>query len=121
MSKNKLVAIVRWLARIWGFFLLVVAILETFPDPHALPNIPWQEYISPVFLFGGAVLGWLVAWRWESLGGSLMILGWLFSMIAARLYRGEWLPGNVIVLTAVIFALPGFLFLWCWWSSRKND
>ena len=98
-----------------GGMLLLLAIVQSFPDPQARANVPWQEYVSPIFL-----LGWLIAWRWEGWGGMVMVCGWLFGMIAARLYFGEWLPGNVLGLTAVIFATPGILFLLCWWLSRKE-
>lgn len=112
--------IARWVARIWGFLLLLLAVAQSFPDPHARANVPWQEYVSPIFLLGGAVLGWLIVWRWEGWGGGVMVGGWLFGMIAARLYFGEWLPGNVLGLTAVIFATPGILFLLSAWVSRKE-
>jgi hypothetical protein len=52
--------------------------------------------------------------------GLVMVCGWLFGMIAARLYFGEWLPWNVLGLTAVIFATPSILFLFYWWASRKE-
>jgi len=117
---HKLAIIARWVARVWGFMLLLIAIAQLSPDPHARANVPWQEYISPFFLLGGGVLGWLIAWRWESWGGLVMVCGWLFGMIAARLYFGEWLPGNVLMLTAVIFATPGILFLLYTWASRKE-
>lgn len=118
---NRLMVVVRWVARVWGFFLLIVAISELGPDPNMRENVPWQEFISPAFLLGGAVMGWLLAWRWERLGGSVMAAGWLLSMIAARLYFGEWLPGKVWGLTAVIFALPGLLFLWYGvWSQKQS-
>jgi hypothetical protein len=119
-SSHKLMLSARWAARVWGFMLLLLTIAESFPDLHARANVPWQEYVSPFFLLGGAVLGWLIAWRWEAWGGLVMVCGWLLSMITARLYFNEWLPRNVFVLTAVIFATPGILFLLCWWLSRKE-
>ena len=117
---HTLVVITRWVARLWGFMLLLLAIPESFPDPSARATVPWQEYVSPIFLLGGAVLGWLISWRWEGWGGLVMVCGWLFGMIAARLYFGEWLPEDVFGLTAVIFATPGILFLLCWGLSRKE-
>lgn len=120
VTRHKLVASARWVARIWGFMLLLLALAQSFPDPHARANVPWQEYVSPIFLLGGAVLGWLIAWRWEGWGGMVMVCGWLFGIIAARVYFEEWLPRNVLVLITLIFATPGILFLLCWWLSRKE-
>ena len=119
-AKFWLVAILRWIGRIWGLGLLALAIIMIVtPDPYARADIALGEYLIPGFLVGGAVVGSLVAWRWEGLGGVLVIGGWLAAILWDHVIYDRWLPARVVAMTGLLFTTPGWMFLLCWFLSRK--
>ena len=62
------VIIIRWIARIWSILVFVVALLTIFPpDPNATEPVPVADWFL-LSLWGVAILGLLVAWRWELVG-----------------------------------------------------
>lgn len=102
-----------WVARgasIASITLLILIFLgETFN-----PQVSFQEWIGLLFFPIGVVVGMIIAWRREAVGGILTVLSLLgFYVVYGYLFRnhiGGW--------AFVAFAAPGFLFLVHWLLSR---
>ncbi len=108
---NKIMRVIHWAARIWsalmaGMILLIFigeGIHSGFgPMPHLTPR-ETVMMIAFVIVFVGLVL----AWRWEILGGSLLVLGMAAFYLLDYLFSGFFPRGPVFLL----IASPGVLFL----------
>ena len=103
--KTKLLAnIFRWIARVVGTVLVVMAlcvvIFTRVPNPLALP----LDRLIAFFTLILALLGFLLAWRWESLGGIISLFGWVVFVTAESvLFRDT--------LFFIALGIPGPLFL----------
>jgi hypothetical protein len=114
--RNILTRYIRWTARIWSIVSigLVLAFLvgEGF-DPAKFKATEWLLFLFfPVGISVGMILSW---WR-EGFGGiitvgSLLVFYMVDFAISGSLPRG-W--------ALLVFAAPGFLFLVCWYWSRKT-
>ena len=111
-----MVTILRWVARIWSILVFLFALgVMVAPDPYVVEPVPLGDWIQLGF-YGLAVLGLLLAWRWEGLGGAIAIAGVVGSGVAFGISRGYWFPG--LAIPALLVAVPGILFLVCWRLSR---
>jgi len=123
---------IRWVARIWGGLIVLYVLLVLIgygwnwvttgvADPHAVEAVPLVEYVGLVIMVVGALsLG--IAWRWEKLGGTIAVASQLV-FIALHLIEGPVSSDPHFVvpcLISVVVAIPGVLFLLCWWRSRKR-
>jgi hypothetical protein len=117
VSSNGLMIGVRWVARILALlmacFILFMAIGEGF-NPAKLNG---RELLLSAAFFVTWVGLWF-GWRWEGLGGLLVVAGMAgfygldFALSGFRqLPRGPVFP---------MLALPGFLFLACWFWQRAR-
>lgn len=122
----------RWIARIWAAVIIAIALLIFIgrasswvitgePDPYAVEDYPPIENLPPLFALLSA-LGLGIAWRWEGLGGAIAIL---FSLVTLPVLLIHWpiaqaFPRYLVAPYGVwlIIAIPGVLFLICWWRSR---
>ena len=111
------VGVLRWAARAIGIvFLLLGGLLTLVRFCGAdnlfdmLPNMSPRE--SPL-LVGGFIfaLGLIVAWKWEGLGGILILGGGAFLAIVNY---------GIDPVAFGILLLPAFLFLCCWWRTPKR-
>jgi hypothetical protein len=68
--------------------------------------------------YGLALVGLLVAWKREGLGGGLTLLGIIATNSSFAAFRGYWLPG--LTFPALFIGIPALLFLSCWWFSRDR-
>jgi len=111
------VKIIRWIARIWSILIFVVALLEIFtPDPNATEPVPVADWFL-LSLWGVAILGLLVAWRWELVGGIITIATMFIRELAWVILKGHWLVNFLIVWLFVV--PPAILFLVAWGLERK--
>jgi hypothetical protein len=111
------VKIIRWIARIWSILVFVVALLEIFtPDPNATEPVPAEDWFL-LSLWGVAILGLLVAWRWELVGGIITIATMFIRELAWFILKGHWLVNFLIVWLFVV--PPAILFLVAWGLERK--
>ncbi len=102
----------RWLARGWSLVALVLFAALAFvvgvpqgPEGTLISG-PLQTQIQ-IVLLGVTAVGVLVAWRWETLGGAVMVLAAAgMGVFAAFEYRPE-----AAVLPFLAFLLPGLVFL----------
>ena len=119
----RIVTIIRWIARIWSIliFALAVLVIRT-PDPWVVEPVPLADQIV-MGLFGVAILGSLIAWRWEGLGGAIAIASVVAHDVTTRIMGGggAWsqllTPASPLVF---LFGFPGILFLVCWALSRSK-
>jgi len=114
------VTIVRWIARIWSVLLCAIALLVIIvPDPYAVKPVPLTDWVE-LGLYGVALVGLLIAWRWEGLGGAIAVAGVVGHGMAFRIFRGYWglrlRPSSALL--GLVFLLPAVLFLVCWALSR---
>jgi hypothetical protein len=125
---------IRWVARIWGGLVLVFALLifggyasnwlrTGQADPHAVEDYPPIENLPPLLMFVAA-LGSGIAWRWEGLGGGITVVS---QLVALPVLLIHWpitddFPRYLVAPygTWMIVAIPGILFLACWWRSRER-
>jgi len=96
----------RWSARITGLFLagmvLVFLVGEGPPNPFKQPPSVQIEFLG----MGLMVFGFLLGWRYEGVGGLLVVIGFVVFAAAELAVNGR-LPGGAIPL----FAVPGVLYL----------
>jgi hypothetical protein len=132
-SRNRVTKWIRWIARIWSFPIIVYALImftgytwswitTGVADPHAVEDYPPIEALPPIFMFL-SVLGLGVAWRWERLGGTmaLVFLVAVLSLLLIQMPITRDFPRSAVpYLMSLIVAIPGVLFLVCWWRSRKR-
>jgi hypothetical protein len=63
------------------------------------------------------LLGIVVAWRWEGIGGLLIVGSVLSFESIEAMGTGHWQFDVVHML----FMLVGVLFLWDWWRTAGRD
>jgi hypothetical protein len=101
--------VIRWLARITGIMLglMVVAFAmeKGIPSVSQLRNPESWRFIAMVVMLLGAIL----AWRREALGGLLMIVGFIALWAIDRHFPGIWFG---------VFPLAGLLHLLAWAMDR---
>lgn len=110
MHKTKWLTYTRWLARTWGLlsigFTLLIFIGETFSatTPSAPTGVEW---LMLLFFPVGVLVGLVLSWRWELLGGLLTAVSIAAFYLTEFLATGNWAGGPWFLLVA----FPGFLFL----------
>ena len=124
---NRVTQWVRWIARIWGGLVLLVALLVFLgyawnwattgtADPHAAEDYPPIENLPPLMMFLGA-LGSGLAWRWEGLGGAITVLSQLVALPVLLIHWpiAEGFPRYLLAPHGlwVVVMVPGVLFLVC--------
>jgi len=108
---EKTTHIIRWTARIWAS--LMAAMIAVIFFGHAVDegigsflNIPLRESLMMV-AFGTTWFGLILGWKWERLGGSLIIGGMAALYIFDLSFSGSFPRGQVFLL----IGLPGVLYL----------
>ena len=119
MNEIKTFQVVRWIARISAGFaaalILLIFIGESLTGGfEPLLHMSIRETLMMV-AFVALWLGLLLGWKWELYGGLLTICGVAAFYLVDFLFSGT-IPG---VLLPLIFALPGLLFLYCGFQTRK--
>ena len=114
----RIVTIIRWIARVWSVLIFLVALLIVVaPDPYVVQPVPLTDWIELGF-YWVSILGLLLAWRWEGLGGAIALAGIVGHAVAFRIFRGSWF---VQAIPVFVLGLPGILFLVCWALSRGRS
>ena len=104
----------RWTARIAGtlmaLFFLAFFVGEGFPN---IFRLSWRESLS-VLALSAVVVGLLLAWIWEGLGGAVALAGMVVFMLLIG-FRGV-ATGLLLVPAAI-----GLLHVVCWWRLRSAE
>ncbi|MGC9396028.1 MAG: DUF7670 domain-containing protein [Anaerolineae bacterium] len=126
---------IRCIARILGTLVIALTLLMLIgyawnwvttgvADPYAVEDYPPIENLPPLFALL-SVLGLGIAWRWEGLGGAIAVV---FNLAGLLLLLIHWpiahnFPRYLVAPYGVwmIIAIPGILFLVCWWRSKNRS
>ena len=123
---------IRWIARIWSFPIIVYSLIMLTgyawnwvtigtADPYAVEGYPLIEALPPILMFL-SVLGLGIAWRYERLGGAITLF-FLFAvfllLLIQRPINHDFYRTAVPFLMSMVIAIPGILFLVCWWRSKR--
>jgi hypothetical protein len=127
---------IRWIARIWGGLVFLLALLIFLgyasnwvttgtADPHAAEDYPPIENLPPLLMFLGAV-GSALAWRWEGLGGAITVLSQLVALPVLLIHwpMAEGFPRYFVAPYGLwlVVIVPGVLFLVCWrWRGHSRS
>jgi len=116
-SSNPTVRVVRWIARIWSSLMAVAGLLmAVVPDPYVVHPIPRSDWLELGF-YWLALVGLLLAWRWELLGAAVCLLGLVGHTVAFRVASGTW---HVQTLPIIVLGAPAVVFLVCWAVARRQ-
>lgn len=116
----RVLIIMLWMARIWSLFIFAMALLILFtPDPNATnAAVPAEDWFL-LSLWGAAILGLLIAWRWKLAGGIIAISLMFVREIAWVILKGDWLI-SFLIIWAIILP-PAILFLIVGNLERKTQ
>lgn len=131
-NRNQITKWTRRIARIWSFPIIVYALIMFIgyawswvttgvADPYAVEGYPPIEALPPILMFLG-VLGLGIAWRWERLGGAINLffqITVILLLLITRPITQDFSRSAIPYSMAILIAIPGILFLICWWRSRK--
>jgi len=116
LTENNIISSLRFIARLFSILLIFIvislAIGEAFPHPFDLSA---KEAIFTIALLI-MLAGLLISWKWEGIGGSLIILGFLTFVIANSIISKSLNLGIFLL----IFPLTGVLYLICCWREKKT-
>ena len=111
---NRRLTILRWVAQVWSVPSIFALLL-----PYSVEGVYWlqatsvREAIGHLCFFA-ILVGLVLAWRWEGLGGALTVAGLAAFYVTWWLY-GRSPRGPYLALVAA----PGFLFLLHWLLARS--
>ena len=107
----------RWSARLLSIASTAMLLLFLFGESFEPSKIAGREWLALIFFPLGIVVGFVVAWWKEGLGGAITIASLLiFYLIFVFLLRDNLARGGWFL----VFALPGFLFLASYAISRAR-
>jgi len=118
-NRYQIALIIRWIARIWGtlslLFLLLMIGAHIFgnQEPEGAGFRSSSELLSFIFFPVCTVIGLLLAWRWDGLGGVITV----GAIIGFHIIR----PDLLFNLMIDGLAAPGLLFLAYWLLMRVQD
>ena len=111
---------IRWIARIWSFPIIVYSLIMLTgyawnlvtigkADPYAVEGYPLIEALPPILMFL-SVLGLGIAWRYESLGGTITLV-FLFALLLLLLIQTpinhDFYRSAIPYLMSTVIAIPG--------------
>jgi predicted anti-sigma-YlaC factor YlaD len=107
---------IRWFARATGSFFAISYVYL------GITTGPTSPSLSEIAVVLSLVLGVLIAWWREGMGGLILVLASLVSFLIMGFMVAVENPGQrstLLLLFVVPYLLPGILFLICWLRSRK--
>lgn len=115
--RKPLLQALRWTARITGPLVLAYFAFAVLVGSQAMDGL------SPACLsfsaVGLAILGYMIAWFWEGVGGAMMVA----AGVGLAVVLGDqqpFLPASTYLFTGGPFLIAGTLFLVCWWMERRQ-
>ena len=116
-SPPKMVILARWGARILGTLIVVFSLSFFIANVIEQGEMPTPDFGPGLttFLFIIALIGFLLAWRWEGFGGILSAI----SILLMATVNVIWVHAGKDPGSEIIFLIPALLFIYCWWRTRK--
>ena len=112
------VLIPRWIARVLGVLLLLLAVAiavgEAVAGSSTSQSLTTREVLMMI-AFVVALSGLMVGWRRETIGGALVLSGLACFYLLNYVYTGRVITGWVFIALAI----PGALFLVAAWQGRS--
>ena len=111
----------RWIARIisslaTAFWLLILIDILLCDLVVGCVSVTWDMALL-LFLVVASIASVVIAWRWESIGGPVLIFwGLAFTSIAYITSRPH--QTFSMLVTGVPLLISGLLYLVSWWSGR---
>ena len=120
MNQIKTFQVVRWISRVSAGFAATLILLIFIGEGltggfEPLLHMTARETLM-VVAFNALWLGLLLGWKWELYGGLLTVCGVAAFYLVDYLFTGT--PPKVLL--PLFFALPGFLYLYCGFQTRKK-
>lgn len=114
---------IKWVARIYTILIFIVAVIVV-ADPAPLLNrhLILIDWLTLLLFPGVPLIGLLLAWRWEALGGAVTLISWLFHFFVKKFTVGVWFSDfGELAAWFFAFAIPSLLFLISWTLSRSQS
>jgi hypothetical protein len=105
----------RWVARLSSLVSMAL-LLFLFGEGINPSQLTASEVLGLLFFPFGVVVGLLLGWRWETLGGAVTLLSLLAFYKVMYAANGRFPEG----IWFALFALPGLLFLYCGLCSNNT-
>jgi len=116
-AESRSVKYIRKAARIWSMLIFLITLTRIFtPDPYATEPVPASDWFL-LSLWGVAISGLLIAWRWELIGGIITIASMLLRELFWVIIKGGWQADCLIFCLFVV--PPAILFLAAWKLESK--
>jgi len=110
-------AVLRWVTRVFALVIAGILILLFFGEGPPIPAaLSTREKVLFTF-FGITWLGLLAGWKWETVGGTMVVGGMVGFYIAQFLFTSTVPRGPYFL----IITLPGWFFLVCSLVERRAD
>ena len=113
---NRNLLIIRWTARIIALFFILIMLLIFFGQILEGGGPQIDAWIGILFMPIGVVVGLILAWKWEGLGGIVTLLSLvcfhLFLVVQEGVFRFFLFPYLIIV--------PAILFIAYWYLTRPS-
>ena len=101
----------RWIARILSLATISILFFFFIGEGFDFSKIGLNEWLGLMFFPLGLVIGLMISWRNEGLGGAISVISlFAFYFIYGLILNGRIWQG----WTFIMFAIPGFLFLVYW-------
>lgn len=101
--------VLRWAARLLGTFVAGMLLLFMIGNHYNPFTMQLRDAIHTLFMPVGVVVGLVLAWRWQKLGGLIATLGMAGWSAMFLLPRGGFNPRYLWV--PLLLTLPGLLHL----------
>lgn len=111
--EQRLVSVTRWTARVLG--TLLFGLILVFLIGEGMPPIDFSVTGAMSIAFVIAWLGLAVLWRWEGIGG-LMVVGGMVAFYALNFADSGKFPSGWVF---PLFCLPGILTLFSRWRRPR--
>ena len=111
----------RWIARIINsltaaFWLLILIDILLCDLVVGCISVTWDMALL-LFLVVASIASVTIAWRWENIGGSVLIF-WGLAFTAIAYVTSQPHQAFSMLVTGVPFLIAGLLFLASWWSRK---
>lgn len=108
--------VLRWSARAVGSLIIAFVLLHVIGD--GIPNLQRLTAEESVLWLGFAmsIVGFVMIWRWELVGGLVAVIG-IATFYAAEFMISGNIPGGWVL---PLFFVPGVFSIACWLIERRS-